>query len=451
MRYLVNKDLYHILVSCVSVLGLIRRRIGFSGRLPHAMHREAQPGRTASGRPARHCHACRHSSRSLSLAMAGGWHGGAIRNAIQRVMTEGDEGDPLFSSPFERFLYACSRVYRLAVRFRIYLYKKGVLKQKSLPCKVVSIGNITVGGTGKTPMVRYVANLLKGLGLEVGVISRGYGGCAQHSGGIVSDGNTTFMGPGASGDEPQLLASRLKGIPLLVGKDRYQASRCAINRFGLSVLVLDDAFQHLPLKRDLDLLLLDSARPLGNGHCIPRGTLREPVEHMKRASAFVLTRWAGQESLDRVNSMIKVHTGGHPVFRCMHVPDGLFVAGRKEVLDLACLEGRRLFAFSGIVRNDSFRETISGLKGCIAGHLEFPDHHRYSQHDLRGIWERARDLSVDNIITTEKDYVNISTGIPSTPQLLILAISISFGDDREAFEGYIKTWGAGEGSNPNPI
>lgn len=363
----------------------------------------------------------------------------AIRNTIQRLMTLGDLADPAFSSPFECVLYACSRVYEPAIRFRIHLYENGILKQKRLPCKVVSIGNITVGGTGKTPMVHYVANLLKGLGLQVAVITRGYGGYAQRSGGIVSNGKTTLMELEASGDEPQLLAHKLKGIPLLVGKDRYQAGRLAISRFGSSVLVLDDAFQHLPLKRDLDLLLLDSARPFGNGHCIPRGILREPVKQMKRASALILTRRTGGSDLARVSSMIESRAHGRPIFKCMHVPDGLFVAGQKESLDLATLKGRRLFTISGIARNDSFRETVSRLEAYIAGSLEFPDHHRYSRHDLRLIWKSARDLNVDNIITTEKDYVNILTEIPSTPQLLVLAISISFGDDTEAFASYLKS------------
>ena len=362
-----------------------------------------------------------------------------IRNIIQRVMIQGDVAAPAFSSPFEWVLYACSQVYQLAARFRIHLYEKGILEQKSLPCKVVSIGNITVGGTGKTPMVNYVANLLKGLGLKVAVISRGYGGYAQRSGGIVSDGKTIFMGLRASGDEPQLLASKLKGIPLFVGKDRYRAGRRAISRFGASVLVLDDAFQHLPLKRDLDLLLLDSTRPFGNGYCIPRGTLREPAEQIKRASTFILTRWTEDSNLTRAPSMIEAHVQGRPIFRCMHVPETVFVAGRKNSLDLASLKGQRLFAFSGIARNECFRETIAKLEGYLAGFLEFPDHYRYAHHDLRLIWKRAGDLNVDNIITTEKDYVNIWTDIPSSPRLLILAVSISFGDDTEAFASYLKT------------
>jgi tetraacyldisaccharide 4'-kinase len=362
-----------------------------------------------------------------------------IRNAVQRVMTQGDVAAPAFSSPFEWVLYACSQVYQLAAKFRAHLYERGILEQKSLPCKVVSIGNITVGGTGKTPMVEYVANLLKGLGLKVAVISRGYGGYAQGSGGIVSNGKTIFMKQEESGDEPQLLATKLKGVPLLVGKDRYRAGRRAISKFGSSVLVLDDAFQHLPLKRDLNLLLLDSTRPFGNGHCIPRGTLREPIDQMKRASSFILTRWPEEKNLSRVIPMIEACAPGRPIFRCMHVPVGLFVAGRKEFVDLGDLKGRRLFAFCGIAQNDSFLDTVSGLEGYIGGCLEFPDHHRYSHHDLRVIWKMARDLNVDDIITTEKDYVNIWTDMPLTPRLLVLVVSISFGNDTEAFTSYLRS------------
>ena len=364
---------------------------------------------------------------------------GFLRRQIEPMMTEGDGLSPAFSSSFEWMLHASSQVYQLAARLRVHLYDKDVLKQKSLPCKVLSIGNITVGGTGKTPMVQYVASLLQRLGLKVAVISRGYGGNAQGSGGIVSDGRTTLMGTQASGDEPQLLSSRLKGIPLLVGKDRYRAGKQAISRFGASVLILDDGFQHLALKRDLNLLLLDSTRPFGNGHCIPRGPLREPVDQIKRASALVLTRWAEDSHWNAQRSILETHAPGRPIFRCMHVAEKLFVAGEEKAIVLATLEGKRLFAFSGIARNESFRETVSSLGGDIVDFLEFSDHHRYSHHDIKSIWKRAKDRGVDSIITTEKDLVNLGTDIPSMPRLLVLGISISFGADAEAFASYLKT------------
>lgn len=361
-----------------------------------------------------------------------------LQRRIDRVMTQGDLSVKAFSSPFEWVLYVCSRVYRIAVRFRIGLYERGILVQRSLPCRVVSIGNMTVGGTGKTPMTAYVAGLLKSLGHNVAVISRGYGGRAQRSGGIVSDGRKTCMGVEASGDEPQVLALKLKGVPVLVGKDRYRAGMRAIHKFGSSILVLDDAFQHLPLKRDVNLLLLDSARPFGNGHCIPRGTLREPVEQMERASAVVCTRWRRNGQSAGVGSMIEALAGDRPIFRCMHVPDGVFVAGQMAPFDLQTLKDQRLFLFSGIAGNDSFRETVSRLQGRIVGFLSYPDHHRYSHGDIRRIWKRARDLKVDHIITTEKDYVNLQTPTPTMPGLLVLKVLISFEDDTDAFENYLK-------------
>jgi tetraacyldisaccharide 4'-kinase len=136
--------------------------------------------------------------------------------------------------------------------------------------------------------------------------------------------------------------------------------------------------------------------------------------------------------------MIETYAKGRPVFRCMHVPDGLFIAGLREPVDLQTLKRQKLFLFSGIARNDTFRETVSGLEGSVVGYLSYPDHHRYSYEDLRLIWRRARDLKVDNIVTTEKDYKNIQTEIPSVPELMVLTISISFQEDTEAFESFLR-------------
>jgi tetraacyldisaccharide 4'-kinase len=136
--------------------------------------------------------------------------------------------------------------------------------------------------------------------------------------------------------------------------------------------------------------------------------------------------------------MIEAQATGRPIFRCAHVPEGLFSAVSKEPLELSDIQGQSLLVFSGIVRNDSFRETVSRLGGRIMDFLEFPDHHRYSRDELRIIWKKARDVKADYIITTEKDYVNIMTEIPSEPRLLVLAISISFGSDTDAFAGYLK-------------
>jgi tetraacyldisaccharide 4'-kinase len=361
----------------------------------------------------------------------------SLRHKAARTMMRGDPRDPAFSSPLEWLLYAASRVYGLLMRLRAILYHRGFFKQKRLPCKVISIGNITVGGTGKTPMVHYVANLLKRLKQNVAVISRGYGGSAQGAGGVVSDGSSLLMDVRASGDEPQLLGRRLKGVPVLVGKDRHETGNRAIERFKPSVLVMDDGFQHLPLKRDLDLLLLDSVRPFGNGHCLPRGVLRERQEQVKRADALILTRWTKDRKADVGLETLK---SGLPVFRCSHVPDSLFRADGGETIELDYLKGQRLFLFSGIVRNDSFQETVLKLGGVIAGVSEFGDHHRYTHGDLELIWNKAKRLKAKSILTTEKDYANIPSDVPVIPELLVLGVSISFGRDTQAFETYIRRW-----------
>ncbi|NVM20616.1 MAG: tetraacyldisaccharide 4'-kinase [Desulfobacterales bacterium] len=361
---------------------------------------------------------------------------------IETVMIHGSEAR--LTSFFETFLYLISLMYAGVVSLRALLYEKGFLKSRRLSCTVISIGNITVGGTGKTPLTIYVAGLLKHLGYKVAVVSRGYRGGKERSGGIVSDGEKIRMSPEAAGDEPYLMALRLEGVPVLVGRHRFEIGMLALREFAPDILVLDDAFQQLQLNRDLDIVLLDAARPFGNSHLIPRGILREPLSGLIRGDAFTLSRSDPDavmlfSCLPVIRKLVK----GKPIFRCTHVPAGLFFAGQNEPLDLASVKGRRLFIFSGIARNDSFRETVSKLGGHIAGFLEFPDHHRYSRYDLRLIWEKAGASNVDNIITTEKDYVNICTDIPPAPLLLVLAISISFGHDEEAFISYLKDKVAG--------
>ncbi len=359
-----------------------------------------------------------------------------IRKKIERVMTtcEKSRGAGLFDT----LLYLFSCIYAGAMNLRALFYRKGLFKSQTLLCTVISVGNLTVGGTGKTPLTIYVVDLLRGLGYNVAVLSRGYKGKMYKAGGIVSDGQKIYMDSIAAGDEPYLIADRLKDVPVLVGQNRFKMGKMAISRFSAQILVMDDGFQHMQLDRDIDLLLLDTASPFGNGHCIPRGPLREPVKGIRRASAIVLTRQAHKASPNQAGFVEEVNSGAR-IFRCMHVPERLFVAGTERPLDLEALKGRRLFAFSGIGRNDSFRETVTQLGGSIDDFVEFFDHYRYSTDDLRSVWRKAVDLKVDNLVTTEKDYVRIRGGFPKAPQLLVLGISLSFGRDKDAFERYLKS------------
>ncbi len=359
----------------------------------------------------------------------------SIKKKIAQVMSQGESYES--ARPFSTLLFLLSLLYRGLVRQRIRLYRCGVFKSRKLPCMVISVGNITVGGVGKTPVVIYIVELLKALGYNVAVLSRGYKGKMYKQGGIVSDGQKVYMSSAAAGDEPYLMAQKLKDVPVLIGKNRFEMGCKAIRRFYTQILVMDDGFQHIQLDRDIDLLLLDSARPFGNGYCIPRGPLREPLAGIKRAGAIVLTRH--ESTVCQAGTDLKKEIGDEktPVFRCEHVPTRLSVAGSGPSLAVTSLKGRKLFAFSGISRNDSFRKTVTDLGGTIDGYVDFFDHHPYSSEDLLLIWKQATQFKVDNVVTTEKDYVRICTQLPKTPPLLILEVSISFGSDNDGFERYI--------------
>ncbi len=361
-----------------------------------------------------------------------------IRNKIEGVMTKGEITDPAFATPFQCALYIFSRMYGAAVRCRIRLYEAGILKSRSLPCKLISIGNITVGGAGKTPVTLYVANLVKRMGYEVAVISRGYGGSAEKVGGIVSDGQTIWMGPKEAGDEAYMMAGKLNGIPVIVGKDRAKAGRLAIREFGSGVLVLDDAFQHVRLKCDLNFVLFNASHGFGNGHLVPRGTLREPLSHVKRAHAFVLTGSETNEAPATDMSVVQQVAADRPTFRCTRIPDRLVEHDADKTYPLDFLRGRKLLAFSGIARNDDFRQTIVGLGGDIVKFLSFPDHHFYSDDDVRSIGASAEALGAEFLITTEKDHVRIRPGLLGPLKLLVLTVTVSFGVDTKSVENYIK-------------
>lgn len=339
------------------------------------------------------------------------------------------------------FLYIISLAYAGAMNTRKRFYDYGLLRVKRLPCKILSIGNITVGGTGKTPMTIYIAGLLQHLGYKVAVISRGYKGSREKSGGIVSDGQTLFMGPDSAGDEPYLIAMKLKDVPVLVGKNRFKTGMLAIRRFNPDILVLDDAFQHLQLKRDLDIVLLDTAYPFGNGHLLPRGILREPLYQLKRADAFVMTRSDRAESFSGISNIQKM-IGKQPVFRCTHVPDNLSKIDKEGIIrhhDLGLLRHRKIVAFSAIAGNEDFRELIYALECDVADFFMFPDHHFYLDRDFNMILRSAQKAGADCLLTTEKDYVKIAHRRVWPFELFALGIKISFEHEGTFFNAFIES------------
>ena len=349
-----------------------------------------------------------------------------LRNRIENVIS-GKEKD----SNLEKTLTLVSKIYALGAAFRLRLYKNNLLHTFRLPCKVISIGNITLGGTGKTPMVIYLAELIKSMGVNPAVVCRGYKGKCEHSTGIVTDGNSVFLGPEQAGDEPYLIATRLSGVPVVVGKNRYQSGMKTWESFQPDVIILDDAFQHIRLFRDLNLLLVDASNPFGNGRIFPRGILREPLNQIFRADAFVITR---AEPGCPVDSLFTEKRGKtvKPVFRCRHLPDTVSVLNSEGTwvkTGLDSIRGKKCLAFSGIAKNEDFFLTLTGL-GCFpADFIGFPDHHEFSSHDIKTIIETAQKKQVEFLITTEKDRVKISKNMFSPMKIYSLGVNISFIDE----------------------
>ncbi|HEX9156806.1 MAG TPA: tetraacyldisaccharide 4'-kinase, partial [Syntrophales bacterium] len=225
------------------------------------------------------------------------------------------------------------------MKARIFLYRAGVYKTHSLPCKVVSVGNITLGGTGKTPFVALLAEMIRARGLRAVILSRGYGGKFQGPHGLVSDGERVLMNAHLAGDEPYLLAEKLTGTPVVIGKERRASGRWAAERFRAEVVLLDDGFQHLALRRDLNLLLIDSSCPFGNGKVFPRGVLREPLDQARRADAIILTKAGGGASIKNLEKEISDLAGGAPVFRVDYRPGAVRVLGAENLLPPEILRG----------------------------------------------------------------------------------------------------------------
>jgi tetraacyldisaccharide 4'-kinase len=370
-----------------------------------------------------------------------------LRRKIERVMVS--------DASFKRFspvslLTVVSTIYGAAVKLRASAYRSGRLASRKLPCRVISIGNITTGGTGKTPMTLYLAERLQRSGWRTAVVSRGYKGGAEENGGIVSDGRKILLNSAAAGDEPYLLASRLLSVavPVVVGRKRYDAGMLAVKHFKPDVIILDDAFQHLQLARDIDLVLVDSRRPFGNTHLLPRGTLREPMSALSRGDIFVLTRTASGPNRIEGETLPNGLLRGRPLYRSVHVPElvSWIEAGRRmaphptdrlEAADTKRLAGRRVFAFAGIADNSDFKKTVQDLNCDLSGFKGFTDHHQYAERDVAALLRAARQSGAEIMCTTEKDAVRIAPRMQWPMDLAVIGVGISFGGVGAAFEAEI--------------
>jgi tetraacyldisaccharide 4'-kinase len=341
------------------------------------------------------------------------------------------------------FLWWISLVYGGLVRLRRRLYTRGTLTSYRLPCPVISVGNLTVGGTGKTPMAIHLVEAILKLGYRPVILSRGYKGLGEKGGAVVSDGHHVLCSARLAGDEPYLMAALLPTVPVVVGRDRYRIGLDAEQRFKPDLIVLDDAFQHLRLKRDLNLLLLDARRPFGNEHLLPRGTLREPAACLQSADAVVLTR-SGQVSMENWESLIRralprpVFTSEHQSVVRMVLEAGQPSGALQTGLEMRLKAGdRRVFAFAGLGCNDAFFNSIGLLGVCVQGTRDFADHYYYTGGDLRQVVQMARQTGASCLMTTDKDYVRLPPDTRLPLDLIVMGVRLDFGTQQTAWWGYI--------------
>jgi tetraacyldisaccharide 4'-kinase len=313
--------------------------------------------------------------------------------------------------------------YRGLLDTRDWLYARGVLKSRALGVPVVSVGNLTVGGTGKTPAVELAVRTLMDLGHRPAVLSRGYG---RRRGGIqvVADAASIRLDADEGGDEPFLLARRLPGVPVVVGTNRYEAGRHATARFGVSAIVLDDGFQHRTLAKDLEIVMARAHAPWGNGQLLPGGPLREPLGALARAQLIVVTGARNPEDVGEVAAAAHVHAPGVPIIAARHVPTECWEAGSMRHLGSDGLRGLKLFAFAGIGSPDAFRQTLADTGALEAGFARFSDHHRYTLDELATLERRAYGASAVGLVTTEKDWARLRGLPPRGVPLYVLGVRL---------------------------
>lgn len=339
-------------------------------------------------------------------------------------------------SPTRALLYLFSLVYRLIVYLRNRLYDRQILTSVKLSRPVISVGNLTVGGTGKTPCVIGLGQLLGRLGFQPAVISRGYGGKSPAPVNIVSDGKSILQDARDAGDEPLLIARALPGIPVITGARRALTGQAAIDRFGAQVLVCDDAFQHRQIVRDIDIVLLDAEKPLGNGHLLPRGCLRESIEGLRRADCLILTRCDQACPLHPDIAKI-VEATGIPVFRAAHRFRDLVRPSDNTAESPAGLRGKKVCAFSGIAQPGSFKKLLRDAGANVLSFIEFPDHYVYNRNDLDAMEKHFATLGAEGWITTEKDAMRLTPYPDFADRILILRVEMEIQPSTPSFEDFI--------------
>ena len=353
-----------------------------------------------------------------------------------------------------QFLFVASRFYRMAIQFRNWMYDKRVIRHHALGCFVVSIGNVSCGGTGKTPVVEVFARTLSARGRNVAILSRGYrskklsfreklrqrltGRTIDLPPKVVSDGKNLLLNSEFAGDEPFMLASNLKNVAVVVDKDRVKSGLYASKNFKTDIIILDDGFQYLMLKPHINIVLVDSTDPFGNGHVLPRGTLREPIKNIRRADYIFLTKSDGTHKIQHLKRFLRRCTRRAEIIECCHKPKYIvsMADGKQEELDF--LNGKKVAALSAIAKPASFEAFLEQLGADLVCRDHYADHHRYTQQEIIDFINQAKESGAEMIVTTEKDAVRIPRIDRCDVPLYYLRIQIDIISGQESFDECIS-------------
>ncbi|MFQ5443601.1 MAG: tetraacyldisaccharide 4'-kinase [Nitrospinales bacterium] len=313
--------------------------------------------------------------------------------------------------------------YRGLHRLRLLAYRFGLFKSRRLAGRVISVGNLTLGGTGKTPMTLMIAEILRGHGYKPAILSRGYGGNSAQEINVVCDGKHVLLPPELVGDEPVMMAKKLKNVPILTGPNRYKTGRHALEQLGADTLILDDGFQHLALARDLNILLFDHQNPFGNGYLFPAGNLREPLNEARRADLICIMNHTGKGGSTEIEQIVP---SGIPIIKTSLRLDSIIHLDSGEVQESDYLQGQPVAVFCGIAKPDAFEKMLERVQAHVVLFRPFPDHHSYTAHDLKTLEMDAKSAGAKFLLTTEKDAVKLkghAFGLPAMKVVIELEIT----------------------------
>lgn len=359
----------------------------------------------------------------------------------------------LKAASLRALLGSLSGIFGFIVQTRIWLYRHRIIRDTTLGCQVLSVGNLTVGGTGKTPVVEVFARNLKNGGRRVAILSRGYKKkqpsflervynrftFKNHRSPpiVVSDGKRVLIDSASGGDEPYMLASNLPGVAVVVGRDRVKSGRYAIQKLGCDTLILDDGFQYLTLKHRLDITLVDAGNPFGNECVLPRGILREPVRNIRRAGFIFITKSRPQGEPELRRRLRELNPNAE-ISECRHCSRYLEDVFTSEQFGLDVLKDLKLLAVSGIAAPQSFENELLSRGAEVLDHQSYADHHRYSQQELLDVINSGLNLGADAIVTTEKDAVRFPRIERPPIPIYYLRVEIEMLSGADAFNDWIN-------------